>query len=85
MNVDAAIDVALAKLPADRFSTAVQFGDALTDAGFTGHASSVAAADAGVGPPALNIDHFAQWNLCACRRPDNHFFKAVFGVAFRLR
>ena len=33
-NVDAAVQVAMAKLPADRFATAAQFADALVDPGF---------------------------------------------------
>ena len=33
-NVDAAVQVAMAKLPADRFPTAAQFADALVDPGF---------------------------------------------------
>lgn len=34
-NIDAAIQVAMAKLPADRFSTAARFADALVDPAFT--------------------------------------------------
>src|SRR5688572_8660401 len=67
-NVDAAIQRALAKLPADRFASAKEFADALQDSRYTLPAQAVSASQHPVPAPARlkeRATRYAPWALAA--------------------
>jgi serine/threonine-protein kinase len=66
-NVSAAVAKALEKLPADRFATAKEFADALTDPGYASRTTSMAASAHAAGPrwTGLALTGWLLWSFTA--------------------
>jgi serine/threonine-protein kinase len=79
-NVAASVDKALAKLPADRFGSAAQFAEALSNADFAGITSSATAAG-----PLVMAPSPGRWKIAALALGATTMVLAVFTVMDRFR